>query len=274
MQLSSSPVLAVVQWLAVNALPIFLLTMALLLLLVAGLWQGGRRFGVYREGGRFSASGYQVIYMLIGFSVIVGSAALFAELAENLGDGRQLGQLDQLFSKTIGASVGISTSRTFAALTHLGDPMTLIALALAVTAWLVWQRQFAWCAGWTMATAGNALLNPLLKIIFARARPVHDQAVVAASGFSFPSGHSSGSVVVYGMLAYGAVRLLPQRHAAWRLPAVLAATATAFTVSSSRVFLQVHFPSDVLAGIASGAAWLAVCVGAMEVLRYQRRPVH
>ena len=54
-----------------------------------------------------------------------------------------------------------------------------------------------------------------------------------------------------------------------RMAAVLLATALAFTIGCSRVFLQVHFASDVLAGFASGTAWLAVCIGAQELIRYR-----
>jgi membrane-associated phospholipid phosphatase len=71
-------------------------------------------------------------------------------------------------------------------------------------------------------------------------------------------------VVAYGMLAYLAQRLAPPR---WRRASLLAAAAVAFTTGSSRVFLQVHYASDVLAGFASGLAWLALCVLACEALR-------
>ena len=73
---------------------------------------------------------------------------------------------------------------------------------------------------------------------------------------------------MYGMLAYVAVRTLPVR---WHLPAVLSAAAIAFTVACSRVFLRVHFPSDVVAGMASGLAWLMVCIVSIESSRWYRR---
>ncbi|RZJ16359.1 MAG: phosphatase PAP2 family protein, partial [Haliea sp.] len=77
-------------------------------------------------------------------------------------------------------------------------------------------------------------------------------------------------LVVYGMLAYLLVRLQPPHWPAGvRLAAVLAATALAFVIGSSRVFLQVHYASDVVAGFASGLAWLAVCIGALELARYR-----
>ncbi|RYF39882.1 MAG: phosphatase PAP2 family protein, partial [Comamonadaceae bacterium] len=67
-----------------------------------------------------------------------------------------------------------------------------------------------------------------------------------------------------GMLAYVVLRFVARR---WQLPVLLAATAVAFTTGSSRVFLQVHYASDVLAGFAWGLAWLALCVLGCEWLR-------
>jgi undecaprenyl-diphosphatase len=70
------------------------------------------------------------------------------------------------------------------------------------------------------------------------------------------------------MLAYVVIRILPMP---WHLPGVLLASAMAFTIGCSRVFIQVHFASDVVAGFASGTAWLALCIGGIELIRYRRR---
>ena len=74
-----------------------------------------------------------------------------------------------------------------------------------------------------------------------------------ADGFSFPSGHSSASMVAYAMLAYLAVRLLPR---AWQVPAVCCAGALIFTTGWSRVVLHVHYVSDVLVGWVLGGTWM------------------
>ena len=123
-----------------------------------------------------------------------------------------------------------------------------------------------------IALAKRRLTSKTMRLMLFAAWVLH--GLVLADGWSFPSGHSSGSVVAFGMLAYLLSRFLPADRAALRLPVLLAAAALAFTVGSSRVFLQVHFASDVLAGFASGAAWLAVCVAAVEVGRYRwgRKP--
>ena len=269
----SPAVTAAVRALGTHALLAFGVTLLLVLAGVAALWQLAQRYGLRREESRWPPLAYLAAYLALGFGIIASAAALFSEIAEMLGDSRQLSRLDLLFSTALADTSSKSVLRVFAAITHLGDPLTLTVLCLLVAGLLLHQGQRWLAAGWVLAIAGNALLNPALKQIFARARPVHDQTLVFADGWSFPSGHASGSVVAYGMLTYLLVRLLPAHWpAGLRMAAVLLATVLAFTIGSSRVFLQVHFVSDVLAGFASGTAWLAVCIGALELIRYRTEP--
>jgi undecaprenyl-diphosphatase len=204
----------------------------------------------------------------VGFGVIVAAAFLFATLAEAVEAGKLLGRLDAILSAAVGQSTPERARQVFAWLTHLGDPATLAILGLVVALVLVAAGEYTLTAGWLVALAGNAALNPVLKNVFERARPVHDQAVALASGWSFPSGHSSGSVVAYGMLAYVAIRTVARP---WHLPALLAATAIAFTTGCSRIFLQAHYATDVIAGFASGVAWLGICIGSIEMASHYRR---
>jgi undecaprenyl-diphosphatase len=94
-------------------------------------------------------------------------------------------------------------------------------------------------------------------------------------GWSFPSGHASGSMLIYGLLAYVVVRSTPP---AWHIPAALAGAALIIFAGSSRVLLQVHYLSDVLAGYASAAAWIAISIAALETVRWRdqrrARPSH
>ena len=206
--------------------------------------------------------------LMVGFAGILAAASLVAYIASKLGDGRLLGMADQALADAIAAHVPWTALVAFSRLTHLGDFGFLAPVCVAV-AWLLWRHAHRGLAlGWVMALGGIVLLNPALKHIFERARPVHEHGLALETSYSFPSGHAAGAIVSYGMLMYLALRLLPPR---WHVPAAMAAAAAIVTIASSRVFLQVHFASDVLAGLATGLAWLLVCVGSLEYARHRRR---
>ncbi len=259
--------LALTEGIGRHALPLFLMLLGALLLaagVLGWVWQT-------HVWPRAQAGLPQPALLLLGvgagFAVLVGAAHVFADIAERLGDGGRMALLDEALSRSIRAHTSLGSLRVFHALTHLGDAWFLALLAGAVAV-LLWRRgRGAMALAWLLALGGNALLIPLLKRIFERVRPVHDHGLVSEAGYSFPSGHSAGAIVAYGMLAYLALRVLPAR---WHVPAVMLAGALAYTIGSSRVFLQVHFASDVLAGFAWGAAWLAVCVLSVELSRRWR----
>lgn len=210
------------------------------------------------------------MWLALGGGFMLATAALFAEAMEAMDADEELGLFDQRLAEALSQRLPGSALRLVGTATHLGDPLTLVALVVLVAGGLLW-RGHRWLAlGWVVACAGNGLLNQGLKRVFARVRPLHEHGFAVAEGYSFPSGHTSGSVVVYGMLAYLCVRLLPVR---WHLPAVLCAALLAYCMGVSRVLLQVHWASDVLAGFASGLTWLAVCIAAIELRRRYVRGV-
>jgi undecaprenyl-diphosphatase len=220
------------------------------------------------DRARIASGARLALRLAAGFGVIVAAAALFAAVAGELGDGETLAALDAAVSRSVGQQASPSTLQAFAWLTRFGDTATLMVLCIAVGLALVFRGERGLALAWVMAVGGNSLLNVTLKGIFERVRPVRDHAMAAAEGWSFPSGHSSGSVVAYGMLAYIAIRTLPR---AWHVPAMIAAAAIAFTTGCSRIFLQVHYPTDVVAGFASGSAWLTACIVSFEAARHYRR---
>lgn len=186
--------------------------------------------------------------------------AVFATLATALMTGNSLRLADLAFANAVRASLPAAALPPMAALTHLADTATLTGLSITMALLMAALRQPALALGWALALAGNGLLTRSLKAIFGRARPLDQVAAWAETGFSFPSGHSSGAVVACGMLAYTVLRLLPAR---WHAAALAAAVALALTIGASRVFLGVHFASDVIAGFASGGLWLLLCVSVL-----------
>ncbi|RYY67999.1 MAG: phosphatase PAP2 family protein [Comamonadaceae bacterium] len=265
MPTEAPPLVGLAQQLGVHALPIFLATLTGLVLCagITGLLVHRRRLA--REPAAAPASLRRLAVAFAGgFALILGAASLFATIAGRIDPGNAMGLADQALADTIEEHTSVATLHTFALLSHLGDPWALATVG-AVVAIVLWRRSATLlAAGWVLALAGNAVLNPLLKGVFERVRPVHDHGLAIATGYSFPSGHSSGSMVVYGMLLYVGLRLVPGR---WHAALAMVATATVFTVACSRIFLRVHFASDVAAGLLSGLCWTGVCIAGLEFAR-------
>lgn len=258
------------RWLGMHALTGFVLLLAALWLLVGAALVLLRRIAVRGPDSALPPAVFLVVRVAVGFGIVVVAATGFAEVAEQLRADDRLQRFDDAFMRALRPEVPAAAVAAFAVVTRLGDPATLVALSGVVAALLVWRGRRRMALAWLLALGGNAALNPLLKSVFERVRPLHEEGLVVAHGFSFPSGHSSGAVVAYGMLAYVLARRLPARA---HLPLALAAATLAFTVGASRVFVQVHFPSDVAAGFCTGALWLAVCITSVELLaHYHRRP--
>jgi membrane-associated phospholipid phosphatase len=192
----------------------------------------------------------------LGVALVVSAAAGFAVTAYVTGNGA-FAQADQAFLDALHASMPARVVKHFAWITWFGDARTLALLCVGTVAALLDCDEPALACGLAVAVGGNGLLNTAMKHAFERMCPQHEVTLPLGHGLCFPSGHTSGAVVAYGMLAYVLMRTLPQR---WHLPVLMSATALVFTVGWSRVFVEAHFPSDVLAAFASGIAWLALVV--------------
>jgi undecaprenyl-diphosphatase len=251
-------------WAGAHGLPIFL---ALLALLLMSLWAAARALrqaGAGRPRGSPTSWPHGAARWLVGWAVVALCGATLVELAEQLRDGDILARLDMVFNAALYANLPEPALQAFGALTHLGDTATLTVLCIGIALALTAAGRLGLALGWVLAVAGNGLLNEGLKQYFGRVRPLQFLGGVLERGYSFPSGHSSGSLVAYGMLAYLAWRVLPVRL---HLPAMMVAVTLAWTVGASRSFLGVHFASDIAAGFALGAAWLTLCIMGMEIAR-------
>jgi undecaprenyl-diphosphatase len=142
-------------------------------------------------------------------------------------------------------------------ITALGSPTVLGLATLATCGFLVLQRMARTAAFVFVATTGGWVLNAMLKAIFQRARPdvvPHLQAVMT---LSFPSGHAMTSAVVY--LTLGALTMRVADRRLTKLYCMAMAMLMTLLVGTSRVFLGVHYPTDVLAGWLVGMLWALAC---------------
>ena len=152
-------------------------------------------------------------------------------------------------------------------ITALGSTTVLTIVTVIVAAWLLLVRQLGAAAFVTIAVVGGAALSNLVKYSFARVRPELVPHIDLVSGNSFPSGHALSSAVVYLTLGTLLTRLRPERGHKIFLLSV--ATILTLLIGITRVYLGVHWPTDVLAGWCLGATWAMLCWAA--ALWMQRR---
>lgn len=119
-----------------------------------------------------------------------------------------------------------------------------------------------------IAVGGGSLLTLLLKNVYDRQRPSIN-AEIDAVGYSFPSGHSMGSLIFYGFVIYLVVRTHQRRWIQWLTVTLLGMLV--LLIGSSRIYLGAHFPSDVLAGYAAGLIWLILSLIALEWIQWHSR---
>ncbi|WP_129775761.1 phosphatase PAP2 family protein [Peristeroidobacter soli] len=204
------------------------------------------------------------IQVLVSLAVAVVACVGFVEIAEDIGVEDDLGRFDVALTEALSWHATEAQLRIFAAVTDLGDKDFLLPLGIVIASFMLFRRRWYLAAAWIVATAGGALANVGLKAIFERSRPEHLHGFASVSGWSFPSGHSSGSFIVYGLLAYLIViHSKPRFH----LPVAAIAMLLIVCVGFSRVVLQVHYFSDVLGGYAFGAAWVAAWIAGLEIFR-------
>jgi undecaprenyl-diphosphatase len=154
-------------------------------------------------------------------------------------------------------------------LTMLGDTAVLALLITLVAATLLYLGRWIDAAGLVLAAGGAGIVNQVLKSIFQRVRPDLFSGPLHLSSYSFPSGHSMGSIACYGMLAVLGIRLVRGRLA--RVAIGLGAVLLILGIGLSRIYFGVHYPTDVLGGFLAGAIWLVISIAIVQAAEWHAR---
>jgi membrane-associated phospholipid phosphatase len=211
---------------------------------------------------------YLGLHLTAGLLLAVGCLWFFGDLAEDVVTNDQLVRFDQAVAILLHRSATPAFTSIFLAVTAIGSLKVLALLGLIVTAMLGLRQRWLHVATWLAALAGGAILNQLLKELFARPRPSFADPLLSETSYSFPSGHAMLSLVVYGVLAYFAVLALRTWRA--RTAVVFGVALLVALVGVSRMYLGAHYFSDVLAGFAAGGLWLSTLITGMETIRRRR----
>jgi membrane-associated phospholipid phosphatase len=204
-----------------------------------------------------------VLLLLIGLIMSIVVMLLMAKIHEEIAQPF-LEHVDQQVMQVIHAHDTPGLTRLAFALSFIGSPLALVPgiASAAVILWAARQRRDAVLL--IVAIGGAGLLDTILKLHFRRIRPNVPWALVREHSFSFPSGHSVGAVVLYGMITYLIWRHL--RDFAQRTGVIAFALLLIAGIGASRVYIGVHYPTDVAAGYVVGLVWLLTLVGANEYL--------
>ena len=209
---------------------------------------------------------YATLGILIvgGFVFAVAGVWLFTRVASEVREG-DTQRFDDAVLQWVGRHQDPTLGRVALEITTLANGSTIF-MVVAISGMFLWLTRHRWSAALLLATTlTETLINLLLKSHFDRPRPQiftwGDQVVTS----SFPSGHSMSAAAVYFTVAYLAARLQRRRWMRWATLGI--AFLLVIAIGASRMYLGVHYPSDVAAGMTMGLAWAAFCMAVLETMQ-------
>lgn len=221
---------------------------------------------------RFSPEGYLGLHLTIGLCVILAAGWYFAALAEDVTHNDPIVRTDLAIASWFHEQATPSVTTLSRAISFCGSPgFVTVASVLAIA--LLLQRRY-WNRAITLAVTmlGGSLLIIFLKHLFHRQRPVLENPLVTLASYGFPSGHTMGSTIFYGLLALIAGTLVMRWE--WRVVFYIAAVSFIALIGFTRIYLGAHYFSDVIAAITAGTAWLTFCWTGSESIRRRRALLH
>lgn len=195
------------------------------------------------------------VALLLGLAVVVMLAVGFTEVLDDVLEGDGIAVIDHPVTRWLAVHRDLWLTAVLRVITHAGGPLFLAALALPISLVAGWR-----CRSWRpvvlalVCGAGVPLVLFTAKALVGRNRPPLPFALVDADGYSFPSGHATGTAAMMVISAWLLTRWLVRgwtgRVAVWAI-----AIGSVFWIGFSRVYLGVHYVSDVLSGWMLGLAW-------------------
>ena len=199
--------------------------------------------------------------LALALGVLTIGAWAFGAIAEEMAEG-DTATSDQRVADWLHGRATDPLTDVFRVFTWTGNG-GFLAIVVAFAAVLLWRRGYVTDALFVVfAFVGAEVITFGMKQGFRRERPFFEDPVATATSFSFPSGHSLVSLAVYGSIAIVVARHAPSRRVA--VAVIGLAAAWILAIGFSRLYLGVHFLTDVVAGFAAGAAWLALLYLALE----------
>jgi membrane-associated phospholipid phosphatase len=209
-------------------------------------------------------------YITIGISAVLFIIALngFVELTDELAEN-ELGSFDKSTTEFVTSFRDEAVTDYFIFVTHLGDRYAYIVMTVLLAAfYLIKKRSWKFILQTSLVLLLASLSNMVLKKVINRARPSLEH-LVSVNTLSYPSGHSMSAMAFYGFLIFLCVRY---RMPVWiRYLLVTILTMLVLSIGASRIYLGVHYPSDVAAGFIGGFIWVCFCAVLFSLIDLLRK---
>ena len=184
----------------------------------------------------------------VAFGIAFAAVLAFVRIAREVVEG-ETSEMDRTVELAVHTLQSPVMGHLMRAFTFLGSPFAVIPLAAAVIVWAVRKKETRAAVAFFVVLVMTEVLNVMLKHTYERPRPTLFQEIATLHSYSFPSGHAMAAAAVYGTMGVVVARLAPTH----RKPLVFGLPVLILMIGLSRVYLGVHWPSDVLAGFAAGA---------------------
>lgn len=217
---------------------------------------------------RLSPRSYLGVHLTIGLLVSMVFVWIFGGITEDILTGDPFVVVDKWVISHVLYFGAHPVTEFMKSVTFLGSGVTIASSSVIVIVSLALRKRIDYIAGYLTAILGDSILIVVLKEAIHRPRPITETTLIQVGGWSFPSGHAMLSIVFYGIISYFIIRDLKS----WRLQVLTCTLAgfLVFLIGLSRIYLQVHYLSDIVAGYAGGLFWLSICITGLEVYRRAR----
>ena len=204
-------------------------------------------------------------------SLVVAGLAIWlsATLLEAVLDNATVVRLDIVAANWIHSKAQPTGTTVSQIISEVGSPTMMGVIAFIGGAMLLTRRRFTMLVTWVAGFAGGGMLEKLLKEVVHRTRPAFTPTPPVEQSLSFPSGHTMMCAIGMGMVVY-MLTVPRQMRRPWRGIFIGLALSLVLAVGISRVYLGAHYPSDVLGGLAFGAAWVSLCVAVAGLTLHRR----
>lgn len=211
-----------------------------------------------------------IVSLIIPGVICVFSLNAFLEITEQL-QADQLIKFDKVISRFIYNFRGDALTDIIVFITDLGDFKAYAIIMPAIAVLLYYRGHHRWRLSLQamIVLASAFLINVGIKHLISRPRPIEELRLVIAHSYSFPSGHSMSAIAFYGFIIYLTYKYVPNVFLKGFI--ILIQVLLILAIGLSRVYLGVHYPTDVLAGYIAGLFWLIICIVVFKIVNFYRK---